>query len=99
MSKQLPASRGVDDLLGVLRQRHQPAAPASAAVRPATPAAVEMDRRSWYMRRDVADSLARALDDLHYATRAPKHVILAAIVEHALADLDGIRDRLPDPPA
>ena len=98
MSTQLPASRGVDDLLGVLRQRHQPAAPAPA-VRPAAPAAVEMDRRSWYMRRDVADSLARALDDLHFATRAPKHVILAAIVEHALADLDGIRDRLPDPPA
>lgn len=50
------------------------------------------------MRRDVADSLARALDDLHFATRAPKHVILAAIVEHALDDLDAIRARLPDPP-
>ncbi|SCL21290.1 hypothetical protein [Micromonospora aurantiaca (nom. illeg.)] len=98
MSKQLPASRGVDDLLGVLRQRHQPAAAAAPAARPATPAAVQMDRRSWYMRRDVADSLARALDDLHFATRQPKHVILAALVEHALADLDAIRDRLPDTP-
>lgn len=41
-----------------------------------------------------ADALAQAIDDLHYATRAPKYEVLAAIIRAALADLGPIEAEL-----
>jgi hypothetical protein len=39
-----------------------------------------MDTRSWYMLRSTADQLGEVVDDLHFQTRLPKHVIMAALV-------------------
>jgi hypothetical protein len=44
-----------------------------------------MDRRSWYMPKSSADALADAVEDLHFDTRRPKHEVLRALVEVALA--------------
>ena len=38
--------------------------------------------------------LSQAVDDLHYATRAPKYDCLAAIVSAGVADLRGIEAEL-----
>ena len=54
----------------------------------------EMDRRSWYMPRESADALAQLVDDLHYATRRPKHEVLAAVIAVALAHRSEIETRL-----
>ena len=54
----------------------------------------EMDRRSWYMPRESADALAQLVDDLHYATRRPKHEVLAAVIAVALAHRSEIENRL-----
>lgn len=53
-----------------------------------------MDRRSWYMPKASADALAATVDDLHFATRKPKHEILAALVDIALAARADIQARL-----
>ena len=45
-----------------------------------SPAPAAMRHRSFYMRSDVADSLASVVDDLHFATRRPRHEVLAALV-------------------
>jgi hypothetical protein len=50
--------------------------------------------RSWYMTPASADALAQAIDDLHYATRAPKYEVLAAIIRAGLADLGPIEAEL-----
>jgi hypothetical protein len=50
--------------------------------------------RSWYMTPATAGTLAQAVDDLHYATRAPKYEVLAAIIRHALADLGPVEAEL-----
>jgi hypothetical protein len=44
------------------------------------PAAADMTMRSWYMPKASADRLAALVDDVHYATRLPKHVIMGALV-------------------
>lgn len=54
-------------------------------------------RRSWYMSAAAADELAGAVDDLHYELRAPKHVVLAAIIRTGLAHLDEVRDLIRHP--
>lgn len=43
-------------------------------------AAADMTMRSWYMPRASADRLAALVDDVHFATRLPKHVIMGALV-------------------
>ncbi|RIH58440.1 hypothetical protein D3C59_33435 [Streptomyces sp. SHP22-7] len=53
-----------------------------------------MDRRSWYMPRASADSLAEVVEDLHYDTRQPKHEVLRALVEVALEHRAEARARL-----
>ncbi len=58
---------------------------------PSTPT---MDRRSWYMPKTAADALAAAVDDLHYATRQPKHAVLAALLAVALEHQDDACQRL-----
>jgi hypothetical protein len=53
-----------------------PAAPA-----PAKPAAAgDMTMRSWYMPKASAERLAALVDDVHFATRLPKHLIMGALV-------------------
>jgi hypothetical protein len=42
----------------------------------------------------TADTLSKAVDDLHYSTRAPKYVVLAAIVRAGLANLGAIEAEL-----
>lgn len=53
-----------------------------------------MQRRSWYLDRDSADALATVVDELHFATRRPKHEVLAAAVAIALEHRDDIEARL-----
>jgi membrane-bound lytic murein transglycosylase MltF len=53
-----------------------------------------MDRRSWYMPKDSADALAAALQDLYWSTHRPKHEVLAALIETALAHRDEVQARL-----
>lgn len=58
------------------------------------PLSVAMDRRSWYMPKASADALADAVEDLHYATRRPKHEVLAALIDAALASRGDVQARL-----
>ena len=53
-----------------------------------------MRHRSFYMRRDVADRLAAVVDDLHFATRRPRHEVLAALVDVTLGHRAEIEARL-----
>jgi len=46
------------------------------------------------MTPETAEELATAVDDLHFATRAPKYEVLAAIVKAGLADLNAIETAL-----
>lgn len=54
-----------------------------------------MVRRSWYLPAETADALAELVDDLHHETRAPRHVIWAAIGAQLAAQREQLRDRLP----
>ena len=48
---------------------------------PAKPSAAgDMTMRSWYMPKASADRLAALVDDVHFATRLPKHLIMGALV-------------------
>lgn len=73
-------------------------APAARAVPPArrADAPPTMDRRSWYMSKAVADALAEEVDELHYATRRPKHEVLAALIAVAMEHRDEVRARLTE---
>ncbi len=53
-----------------------------------------MRHRSFYMRSDVADRLAAAVDDLHYSARRPRHEVLAALVDVVLDHRAEIEARL-----
>ncbi|MFG3323962.1 hypothetical protein ACGF3J_38580 [Streptomyces sp. NPDC048171] len=108
--KQLPPpSSGGQDLTALLRARHTRSddgdAPAPQTPAPAAPAPVQrssrakgpaMDRRSWYMPKESADALAAAVEELHFATRQPKHVIMAALVSVALEQLPAVEQRIRD---
>jgi hypothetical protein len=50
----------------------------AAADKPAV--AGDMTTRSWYMPEASADRLAALVDDVHFATRLPKHFIMGAVV-------------------
>jgi len=52
--------------------------PAPPAKAPA--AASDMTMRSWYMPKASAERLAALVDDVHFATRLPKHLIMGALV-------------------
>lgn len=99
--KNLPAPSGGDDLTELLRRRRDPSTPAAPPSPPDPgpgPAGPRrrgaMDRRSWYMPTATAEALTAAVEDLHFATRAPKHEILTALVDVALAHRDEIAARL-----
>ncbi len=53
-----------------------------------------MAHRSWYLRADVADSLADVVTDLHFTTRRPRHEVLAAVIEVAVGHRAEIEARL-----
>ncbi|MFJ6473912.1 hypothetical protein ACIQJ8_35765 [Streptomyces globisporus] len=53
-----------------------------------------MTRRSWYTRATAADAFQAAVDDIHHATRAPKHEVVAALLEAAVKESDRVRARL-----
>ena len=55
-----------------------------AAMDTKTPERPPMAHRSWYLRADVAEHLADVVTDLHYATRRPRHEVLAAVIEVAI---------------
>ena len=61
---------------------------------PPSPAPAAMRHRSFYMRSDVADRLAAVVDDLHFATRRPRHEVLAALVDVTLDHRAEIEARL-----
>ena len=42
----------------------------------------------------TADALAAAVDNLHFATRAPKYEVIAAIIQAGLSDLSAIEAEL-----
>lgn len=108
--KQLPPPSGGQDLTALLRTRHarteadpapappeprrEPTAPVQPPARAKGPA---MDRRSWYMPKETADSLAAAVDELHFTERLPKHVVLAALVAVALEHTEDVRRALRRP--
>src|SRR5580704_15637482 len=52
----------------------EPASPEKA------PALGDMTMRSWYMPKASADEIAAVVDDVHFATRLPKHLIMGALV-------------------
>jgi hypothetical protein len=59
-----------------------------------SPTPAPMRHRSFYMRSDVADRLAAVVDDLHFATRRPRHEVLAALVDVTLGHRAEIEARL-----
>jgi hypothetical protein len=94
MSKQqLPPPASEDKLRAAIGRVVSPSVPATRA-QPSAPSAPLMDKRSWYMRRVTADRLDELVTDLHFATRLPRHVVLAAMVEVMAANLEQVRDRL-----
>ena len=50
-----------------------------------------MTRRSWYVEKSTADNLAGLIDDLHFETRIPKHVIATALFDEAVASEERVR--------
>lgn len=91
--KDLPPPAGADTAYDAMRRRYQ-STDKPRTERDRTRASSAMDRRSWYMPKDSADALAELVDDLHFATRTPKHEILQAIVREVLARRAAIEKRL-----
>jgi hypothetical protein len=46
------------------------------------------------MPRASADALTNAIADVHWQVRSPKHEVLAAVIEVALAHLDEVTAKL-----
>jgi len=61
-----------------------------------SPAPAKMAHRSWYLRADLAERLAGAVDEIHWRVRRPKHEVLGAAIEVALAHQDEVLARLRD---
>ena len=75
------------------------AAPARAAKpepEPETAAAAStaMTRRSWYASADAAEELARVVDDIHHATRVPKHEVVSELFRAAVAAAPRVQKKL-----
>ena len=56
----------------------KPDRPAEQAAPAQASPAGDMSMRSWYMPKASADRLAALVDDVHFATRLPKHLIMGA---------------------
>jgi hypothetical protein len=104
-----PNMSGLDELARLGQRFSDPVStpPPAAVASESSPEArrrpqkTAMVRRSWYLPQEAAERLSEAVEELHYATRAPKHVVLAELVAAALEHLDGVQARLasPDDPA
>lgn len=99
--KSLPPPPGSDALTELLRTRHadtdeRSAPPPPRQPEPAASKTSTMDRRSWYMPKASAIALADAVDELHFATRQPKHAVMQAIVSVVLQHLDEAQQHLED---
>jgi len=70
------------------RERKAAAAKARAAQR------TTKTRRSWYTSVSSADAFQAAVDDIHHATRVPKHEVVAALLEAAVAQSDRVQRKL-----
>lgn len=81
-----------DDWVKVAKLRQDAGAtpPDHPAPAPAAAARPTMTRRSWYVEQEAADALAAAVDDVHYATRVPKHIVASALMRAAAAQADQI---------
>ncbi|MFJ3699658.1 hypothetical protein ACIPW9_37000 [Streptomyces sp. NPDC090052] len=53
-----------------------------------------MTRRSWYTKTAAAEAFQEAVDNIHHATRTPKHEVVAALLEAAVAQSDRVRSEL-----
>lgn len=51
-------------------------------------------RRSWYTSTSAADAFTAVVDDIHHATRIPKHEVVAALMEAAVERRDQVEKRL-----
>lgn len=83
--KTLGSLVGAEDLAPVPRatrpdRADKPDRPAEDPPAAPPPAAGDMTMRSWYMPKASADRLAALVDDVHFATRLPKHLIMGALV-------------------
>jgi hypothetical protein len=56
-----------------------------------------MSRRSWYVPADIADDLARLVDDIHWQTHRKKADVLAAALAVAIEHQAEIVARLTAP--
>lgn len=61
---------------------------------PAAAASTSMTRRSWYASADAAEELARVVDDIHHATRAPKHEVVSELFRAAVAAAPRVQKKL-----
>lgn len=88
-----------------LRQEEQgspPPEPVSATPEPSRPrpgkaektSGPVMSRRSWYAEQDAVESLAAVVDDIHFATRAPKHQIVSELFRAAAAAAPKVEKKL-----
>lgn len=82
--------------LAALRQQEQQTTQPSASSPPPPPTSPkpEMTRRSWYVERGAAEAFQRAVDDIHYATRVPKHIVAGRLFRLAAAQADRITEEL-----
>jgi hypothetical protein len=51
-------------------------------------------RRSWYTTAAAADAFSAAVDDIHHATRAPKHAVVAALMQAAVGQATRVENDL-----
>lgn len=51
-------------------------------------------RRSWYTSTAAADAFTDVVDDIHHATRVPKHQVVAALMEAAVERREHVEKRL-----
>ncbi|MFD0804319.1 hypothetical protein ACFQZU_23795, partial [Streptomonospora algeriensis] len=68
----------------------------AAPVQPqaAPPAEPEKTRRSWYVDKAAAEAFQAAVDDIHHATRAPKHEVASRLLRAAAEHADGVSDAI-----
>lgn len=86
-----------------LRQENAPPAPTTspepAPAPQADPAAKSADspamsRRSWYAEQDAVEALAKTVEELHFATRAPKHQVVSELFRAAVAAAPKVQKKL-----
>ncbi|MBB6122183.1 hypothetical protein [Nocardiopsis algeriensis] len=53
-----------------------------------------MSRRSWYAEQDAVEALAAAVDEVHFATRVPKHTIVSELFRVAAAAAPKVEKKL-----